>query len=102
MPKVMPKRTYSVALSSQRLPSEQVCVYVLSETFVSVRKAVSCITQVTRGGWKAPLTIGNTELSGFKAESSYCPFTQICTQTLPVALGGTSSLDVFGCFNHLA
>lgn len=60
MPKVMPKRSYSVVLCRQGLPTDQGSDYVLPVIVVSVRKAVSCITQMTHGAWKGPSTIANT------------------------------------------
>ena len=64
MPKVMPKRSYSVVFGRQGLPTDQGPDYVLPVIVVSVRKAVSCITQMTHGGWKAPSTIPRQAISG--------------------------------------
>ena len=63
LPKLLPKRSYSVVLCRQGLPTDQGSDYVLRGIPVSVRKTVICITQVTHGGWKAPSTIANTRVS---------------------------------------
>ena len=57
LPKLLPKRSYSVVLCRQGLPKDQGSDYVLVVTPVSVRGKVICITQLTHGGWKAPSTI---------------------------------------------
>ena len=62
MPNLMPKRSYSVAFGRQGLPIDQVPDYVLPAIVVSVRKTVSCITQMTHGGWKAPSIIADSEI----------------------------------------
>ena len=62
MPKVMPKRSYSVVFGRQGLPTDRGPDYVLPVIVVSVRKAVSCITQMTHGPWKGPSTITKTTL----------------------------------------
>ena len=68
MPKVMPKRSYSVVLCRQGLPTDQGCDCVLRGIPVSVRKTVICITQMTHGPWKGPSTSLNTGISTVTTE----------------------------------
>ena len=101
MPKVMPKRSYSVALCRQGLPADQGYDYVLPVIVVSVRKAVSCITQMTHGGWKAPSNIANTGSRQLETACQNGLSSKSSSKQFPAVLDGMDKAEALAYVSRL-